>query len=86
MALHQLPATLRALPVHANCRKRSGDSHLTGGPIDVGTGLSLDWVVDWQWKWRTPPRVADHPLLLRDPVFGLVSAQTLLWDTRLDDR
>jgi len=32
-------------------------AHLTGGPIDVGTGLSLGCPVDWQWKWRTPPRL-----------------------------
>jgi len=50
MALHQLPATLRTT-CPRQLRNRSGDSHLTGGPIDVGTGLSLDWTVDWQWKW-----------------------------------
>jgi len=55
MALHQLPATLRTT-CPRQLRNRSGDSHLTGGPIDVGTGLSLGWTVDWQWKWRTPPR------------------------------
>ncbi len=35
---------------------------------------------------RVSSKFADNPLLLRDPVFGLVPAQTLLWDTRLDDR
>jgi len=40
MALHQRPATPRTT-CPRQLPNRSGDSHLTGGPIDVGTGLSL---------------------------------------------
>jgi len=67
----------------------------------VGTGLSLDWTVDWQWEVggrhretvvkpdvcvRVSSKFADCHYCCGILSLGSFPAQTLLWDTSLDDR